>query len=49
MCASVKHSLSMKRLAEEVVLVASIKELRELWLLPEGECLISVNGTQESM
>lgn len=37
------------RLAEEMVLVASIKEQRGVWVLPQGECLISVNGTQESM
>lgn len=45
-------SVSIKqvgRLAAEMVLVASIKEQRGVWVLPLGECLISVNGTQESM
>lgn len=38
------------RLGEEVVLVASIKKWRRMRsVLPRGECLISVNGTQESM
>lgn len=39
----------MGRLAAKMVLVASIKEQRGLWVLPLGERLISVNGTQESM